>query len=304
MRGKRRRTVGLSIGSRNIALAEVNVNAAGSIEVYQVGIVDTPAEAVINGRIIRPSAVSRAVRELLAVSHIDGSQEVSLAIADEGSITGLQVLPSMSRTETLEALMGEVENYAALAGSEPALDFQTTNGTTGGVGQQMEVLFVTTQRDLVDSYLPVVEAANLKLVAMETRSLAILRALTSFAGQSEDDNAMDAKPLMLVTVEENAGIIIVVRNRAIQFIHNIEIGSSDLQTERDFRELARELGSSVDYYHNTFPMEGKLEAITLFTDEPDLADIRGKVGAFLGLPLTTPYTPRTVRESDGEEAIE
>jgi len=297
MRGKGKRTVGLSIGSRNIALAEININAEDGVEVGRVGIVDTPEDAVINGRIVSPTAVSRAIRELFVASQVDGTKEVSLAIADEGSITGLQVLPSMSRTETLEALMGEVENYAALAGGEPTLDFQIIKETTEGAGQQMEVLFQAAPREVVDSYVSVAEAANLKLSTMETQPLAVLRAFTGLMETSEDHSSTNGKPIMLVTIEENVGMIIVVRNQTIQFIHNIEIGSKDLQNERDFRELARELSSSVNYYHNTFPTEGEVENIALFADEPDMADISQKVGAFLDVPIIIPETPGTEGES-------
>lgn len=297
MRGKGKRTVGLSIGSRNIALAEININAEDGVEVGRVGIVDTPEGAVVNGRIVSPTAISRAISELFVASQVDGTKEVSLAIADEGSITGLQVLPSMSRTETLEALMGEVENYAALAGGEPALDFQTIKETTDGAGQQMEVLFQAAPREVVDSYVSVTEAANLKLSAMETQPLAVLRAFINLMETSEDHSPTNGKPIMLVTVEENVGMIIVVRNKTIQFIHNIEIGSKDLQNERDFRALARELSSSVNYYHNTFPTEGEVENIALFADEADMANISQKVGAFLDVPITTPETPGTEGES-------
>ncbi|MFC1717354.1 pilus assembly protein PilM [Candidatus Poribacteria bacterium] len=302
MRGKRKRTVGLSIGARNIAFAEININAEDRVEVGRVGIADTPDDAVINGRILSPSAVSRAVRELFAASQMDGTKEVSLAIADEGSITGLQVLPSMSRSETMEALMGEVENYAVLAGGEPILDFQPTDETVEGTGQQMEVLYLAAPRELVDSYLPAMEAANLELWAMETKSLAVLRAFINSMEQNEGDSPTDNKPVMLVTIEENVGMIIVIRNNVIQFLHNIEIGSKDLENDRDFRALARELSSSVNYYHNTFPEAGEVEDIALFADEPDMADIGERVGAFLDLPITTPQTPGAGESAEGEIA--
>lgn len=298
MRGRRGRAIGLSIGSRNVAFAEININAEGRVEVENSGVADTPDESVMNGRVISPSAISRTIRDLFAASQIDGTKEVSLAISGEGTITGLQVLPSMSRAETLEALMGEVENYAALAGGEPILDFQATKEMDERAGQQTEVMFVAAPRELVNSYLPIMEAANLRFLAMETRPLAIFRAFTNLTEQNEDVSTTSDQPIMLVIVEEKAGIIIVVRNKVIQFMHNIEIGSGDIQTDRSFRRLARELSSSVSYYQNTFPTEGGVESIALFIDEPDLASIGEKVGALLDLPLVTPQAPKTEGGSD------
>jgi len=301
MRGKRKRAIGLSIGTRSLALAEINIGAEGEIEVGGLGFVDLPDGAVVRGRIVDPATVSRTIRELFAASQVDGAKEVSLAIADEGSITGLQVLPSMSRNETLEALMGEVENYAALAGGEPALGFRVTNEAVEGTEQRMEVLFLAAPQELVDLYKATMESANLDMSAMETISLAAIRAFTYFTEQDEKASPTGNEPVMIVTIEKSGGMIIVILNGVIKFIHNIEMGSDKLQSERDFRELARELSTSANYYQNAFPTGGDIENIILSADEPNLADIGEKVGAFLDLSITIPQMPGTAEESKAEE---
>ena len=205
MRGKR--NIGLCIGSDKIAAAEVYTNTEGTVEVDRVSVIDTPDNAFYQGRITDPASIARTIRGLLTEMDIGGVKSVSLAISDEGVITRMQTLPSMSKSETLEALVGEVENYAAMAGGEPAMAYQVADSTADAASGQVELLFVATPRESLDSYISAMEVVNLKLVAMETTSLAALRAVTYLSGQSEQTD----KPVMLVTLEENVGMIIIRR---------------------------------------------------------------------------------------------
>jgi Tfp pilus assembly protein PilN len=283
MRGKKKGNIGLSIGPRKIALAEVHTEETGVV-VDRVGIADTPEDALEAGRVADPEALSRAIRELMVSTDTVKINQVSLAITDEGSVTRMLEMPPMSRGETLEALLSEVENYAALAGSHPVIDFQTPEGET--VGQPVEVLFVAAAKDSVDSYLSAVEAINLRASAMETKPLAALRAVTNLPGNLPE--TQPDQPFMLVTIEENVGMIIIVRDKTVRFIHDMEIGTGNLQSERDFRETVRELRSSVDYYHNTFTDEGRIENIVLLTDGSEGVDAREILERLLGLPVAEP----------------
>jgi type IV pilus assembly protein PilM len=325
MRGKRNRSVGLSVGPGKMALAEVYTDASGNMEVGRVAVADTPEESVYHGRIVSPTAISRAIRELFSAGGISGTRELALAIADEGSITRLQVLPTMSRPETLEAIMGEVENYAAMSGGEPAVDFQPVEGRSqAGLGQT-EVLFVATPRELLDSYLSAMETANMRAPAIETRPLAILRAFTNLSrvplgpplrkgdlgddgssgkGDSEDDKSAEARPagpVMLASIEENVGMIIVVRNENVEFVHDVEIGTEGLQSTRNVRELAREIRSSVKYYHTNVSAEEEIERIVLFRDDAGKMDILGGLEGQLEPPIPIIEPPPPVESGENLE---
>lgn len=289
MRAKKKQAIGLSIGQSKIALAEAELDPEGAVRVSYSGVADTPEGAVENGRITNPAAVAQAIRGMLSSSNLDAVKEVSLAIPDEGSVTRLQTLPSMSRTEALEALRGEVENYAVLAGGEPLIDFQVTKGSPDAAGQQMEVLYVATTEELVSSYLTTMEAANLKASSIEIKPLAILRAYTNFLSQTNEGDLPEAdsdKPLVIAVIEENLGIIIIARKENIDFIHDIEIGSDNLQNDNGIRELSRELRSSVDYYQNTLSPGEKIEHVILFSDNEALTDIAERIKELLRLSVS------------------
>ena len=303
MRGKRRRAVGLAIGSHNMALAEINTGETGALEVVRVEVMDIPDDSTDAGRITNPASMSQAVRQLFANGGMDGVKEIPLAITDDGSITRLQPLPPMSRTETLEALMGEVANYAVLSGGEPALDFQSVNKAGGETTQGTETLFVAAPRALVDSYLSVMEPASLELSSMENQPLAALRALEEIPDQDTDGEQpeyyVDEKPVMLLVIEENVGKIIIVQNKAIQFIHDIAIGGSHIQTERPIRELARELKSSLGYHQRTSPEAGEIQRTILLTDGSNMGNLRERLEELLQMPVVEPAVP-TMTERDNE----
>ena len=87
MSRRRKQAVGLCIGSHKIAVAQVHADAEGTVKVDRVSAIDTPDNAVYQGKITNPAAVAQAIRALLAQMDIGGVKEVSLAIPDEGSIT-------------------------------------------------------------------------------------------------------------------------------------------------------------------------------------------------------------------------
>lgn len=297
MRGKR--NIGLCIGSNKIAAAEVYTNTEGTVEVDRVSVIDTPDNAFYQGRITDPASIARSIRGLFAEMGISGVKSVSLAISDEGVIMRMQTLPSMSKSETLEALIGEVENYAAMAGGEPAMAYQVASSTAEAASGQVELLFVATPRESLDSYLSTMEVTNIKLVAMETTSLAVIRAITNLSGQSEQTD----KPAMIITIEENVGMIIILRGKDVQFVHNMESGSRDLRGGMDFRnrELAREINSSVEYYHSTFPDSGQIENAVLLTDGSDIGGFREILESSLNFPVTAPQVPVSAMEGAEEK---
>ena len=299
MSRRRKQAVGLCIGSHKIAVAQVHADAEGTVKVDRVSAIDTPDNAVYQGKITNPAAVAQAIRALLAQMDIGGVKEVSLAIPDEGSITRTQVLPPMSRSETLEALVGEVENYAVMAGGEPVIDFQTTDNAREAAGQQAEVVLVAIPRESFDAHLSTMEAANLRLSAMETASPAVLRALTNFPIHDAEDSPTQLRtdnPAMLVTIEENVSLVTILQGNDVRFIHNMEIGAKDLRGEMDFRrrELAREIQSSVDYYHSTFPDDGQVEKMVLLTDDSDMTGLHETLQSSLNLPVIIPQAAVTL----------
>lgn len=293
--------VGLYIGSRTIAVAQSYMTASGTIATDRLGVSNIPPGTVDDSGVIDVDTVSRAVRDLLAASNVTKAKAVTLAISLNGVVTRLLTLPSMPRDEMWEVLRGEVEDYAVLSGDVAVLDFQVIGAmhtsSLQHVGQRVEVLAVAVPKGLIDSYTAVVKAANLKLSAIETTPLAILRALTNgqLSGRMHE-------PAMLVMVEESGGAIAVVRDEVIRFIHSIESGSDGLSgVGNTLEELAGEIRSSLSYYQTAnSPQEGKIEEITLFIDRADSDHICERLSGHLNMPVVGASHASPLLETAGD----
>jgi Tfp pilus assembly protein PilN len=287
MRGKKR-TVGLSIGSQKITLAEVSINTAGSVEVKHLGIANIPNEAIYRGNISDTGAALESLREVLSVINV-GNTPLSLSIEDETTNSRLMMMPSLSRSEIFQSLTGEVEDYAILAGTKPALDYQIIRQISVGGNERIQVLFVVAPIDLVNSYLSLANSANLKLTSIETIPLSVLRTFINVIQPEQSD-----KPVMLVVVEDNHGMLIVLHNKTVRFIHDIEIGSIELISHLDIDELGREISQSLDYFRDTFPTEGAIEEIVLVADGLENTDILSRLTDTLKISVNEPQLPAEV----------
>lgn len=299
---RKKRMVGLSIGSRMMAVAQNRMTASSVMITEHLSVSEVPDGAIDNYGINDIAAVSQAIRDLLNASNIR-AREVTLAISGSSLITRILTLPSMLEDEMLDVLRGEVENYPVLAGDEAVLDFQIVNTKSVGTAQQLEVLVVAASKELVDSYKAVMEAADLKLLAIEIVPISTLRTFTS--GQS--DNQMNA-PAMLVNVEESEGTIAVIQDEVIQFIHRIETGTDMLSGDENALEgLTGELKSALDYYQTSSSESSDredLKEIILFMDGVDSDYICRELGERLVIPISSPLSLETADENAKTQAIE
>ncbi len=299
MPGRRKRMVGLSIGPRVMAVAQNHINASGAIVTDRLGVSDVPAGAIDNYEITDIDAVSQAVRDLLITSNI-GSEEVTLVITGDSIITGIMTLPSMLEDEMMEVLRGEVENYAVLGGDEAVLDFQIVDQNTVGTAQQVEVLVVAAPNELINSYKAVMEAADLKLLALEIIPVAILRILTS----GQPGNQING-PAMLVNIEDSGGTIVVIRDEVIRFIHSIEVRAGELSGDGSALErLADELKSSLDYYQTSSSGSEDLEEIILLIDGVSSDYICEGLKKYLPVPISVPKILETADEHIEAQTME
>jgi Tfp pilus assembly PilM family ATPase/Tfp pilus assembly protein PilN len=286
MRAGKKRAVGLSICSKKIAMVNVNIGFSGNPEVTNLAIADIPADAIINGIIDNPDIIAGKIRDILATSDTKAIKKISLSIEDNLTNTRLMTMPSLSDEEIGESLMSEVGDYAILAGGKPSLDFHAVRRYTIGPAERMDVLFVVAPEQLINTYLSIMESANTKLMALETIPLAVIRAYLKFI-QSDQSN----KTIMLVIIEENEGMIVILQNKAVKFVHDIEIGRKELEASKNTTDVLSEIRSSLDYYKKTFPLEANVDEIVLFSDNIENFNVGENLRADLNIEITEPQLP-------------
>lgn len=135
-------------------------------------------------------------------------------------------IPIMSESEAENAVPVESENFIPLPVDQVYLDWQIL----GTSGDKMNVLIVACPREFVDKYLDALEAAGIKVAALEVESQSVHRALV-------DDGSPESS--IIADLSANHTSLIVVEDGNLQFTSTVPIAGNTF-TET----LARSLGVS------------------------------------------------------------
>ena len=298
MLGKRKYTAGLYIGSQKSVLAKLQRVGSNQVIIDQLEVADTPPEVFNGDDSLNVIALSKLIRDLIANSGIK-AQEVSLSIPTRHNIVIRNLtIPSMSKREMREALRSEVENYAPLSSDEPVLDFLSIGQTFEESKQKIEIVLSAAPKGLVLAYLAAIGNINLKLSLIEPSLLSVLRTIIPPEledGEIEDLGISSGGSMMLVCLEDDNGMVAIVKDNAIRFTYSLEFGRKSLDDASAFGELATNLNSSITYYQSNLPGQ-VVEKIILFTDGSDCEDICVRLGEFVDVPISTSVLPQTSDE--------
>jgi Tfp pilus assembly PilM family ATPase/cell division septation protein DedD len=296
MRAGKKRSVGLSICSQKIAMVDVNIGFSGNMEVTHLAIADIPTDAIINGSIDNPEIIAEQIREILAINDIKAIKRISLSIEDNLTNTRLMTMPSLLDGDMQESLISKVGDYAILAGNKPSLDFHIVRRYNSGPAERMDVLFVVAPEQTVNTFLSIMESANTNLMSLETIPLAIIRAYLEFI-QSDQSR----QNIMLVIIEENHGMIVILQNETVKFVHDIEVGRKELEATNDIADVLSEIRSSLDYYKKIFPLEADVEEIVLFSDSIEDFNVGENLRANLNIEINEPQLPFDIIARFGDQ---
>ena len=176
-RRRKRRLVGLKIGSSHLAAARVVNN--GTADVVQLARDPLEAGIVVGGEPRQPDELANALKAFFK-KHKLPKTGVRLGIANNRigvrtlEITGIDDLKQLDnavRFRAQEALPIPLE--------EAVLDYHVLGERTDASGQTVRrVLLVVAYRDLVDRYAAACRKAGLKLVGIDLEAFGLLRALT------------------------------------------------------------------------------------------------------------------------------
>jgi len=127
-------------------------------------------------------------------------------------------VPTMSARETDEAVKWAVRQHIPFDLDRMYLDWQAVGGASG---EQREVLVGAARIDVVDPLLSVIDAAGLRVVALELESQAIVRSLLPA-------DTAGVAGVLLVDIGATSTNIIYFDNGAIRFTTSIQRGGDDL----------------------------------------------------------------------------
>ncbi len=174
---KKSQLVGVDLGSYSVKVAEIDSGKNGNI-LRNFGVALLPPESIAEGQIQSKDVLSNTIRRLFEQLNIK-NRNVCTSISGASCI--LKKLPTIQGKtveEIEQGLKNEMEQYIPYDISDAYIDhfIQVSDGTTPKAGEKIgeaDVLVAAAPKALVDSYVEILEAADLNPVVMDVGILAI-----------------------------------------------------------------------------------------------------------------------------------
>lgn len=155
---------GLDIGRSSIKVMQLD-HSSKVPEIVGYGTVDFAMDALEDGVIVKPEAISAAMHDLFK-NHLNGeitTRRAVMALPGYRTFTRSLQLPKLGEQELFEAVQLEVEQYIPMPLDELYLDYVTTSGTA----ENQNVFVVAVPKKIVDSYLSLAGKLGLEPVLIE-----------------------------------------------------------------------------------------------------------------------------------------
>lgn len=167
--------LGIDIGNSTVKLVELVPSGKGKWKLVTAASISSPMGGVAGGPANLPG-ITGALIKLIKESGAK-SRRVVAALPEEQVSSHVVEMPAMKDEELKQALQWQVEQYIPIPAEKAVWSHQVIfkNEGTGS----MEVLLVAASKNLVNSYLQIMEQAGLLVEALETELTATARSVTN-----------------------------------------------------------------------------------------------------------------------------
>jgi type IV pilus assembly protein PilM len=167
--GRKKRTVGLDIGSGLIKLVVID-HSKSQPELVKVALTPVLADAIVEGEVMDPGIVADAIRGLFVTAAIK-QKGVVTAVGGRDVIVKKIQMDRMKEAEARTLIRWEAEQHVPFDMENVELDFQILDPE--GEGLQMTVLLVAAKRELVENKMALLSEVGLDPVVIDVDAFAI-----------------------------------------------------------------------------------------------------------------------------------
>jgi type IV pilus assembly protein PilM len=201
---------GLDIGSGTVKVMQLEHHKYGH-KVIGYGVSEYDSKAVKDSVVVDFESIAGSINNLFAKNIIGkiNTSRVALCIPSARTYTRTMVLPSISVSDTKEAVLLETEQYVPVPIEELYVDYSIIRKTK----KEIELLAVASPKKIVDSYMTLTKILGLETVAIDTSITAAARlfelqdiykdipsVLIDFGSLSADITAHDVTVLVTGTI--------------------------------------------------------------------------------------------------------
>ncbi|MBM3459376.1 MAG: type IV pilus assembly protein PilM, partial [Armatimonadetes bacterium] len=187
-------------------------------------VIPTPAAAVVNNEIVDPVTLGKTIRQALNQAGIRSKQAVIAVAGQSALVVRIIEVPRMTRAELDETMKWEIERHVPFAAEQTVKAYlPITPPEDVPEGQNMEVLLAVAQESLVNRHLETLQAAGLKVVAVEIEPLASPRALIDIS-----NGVAPSGTVALVDIGASTTDVGIYREGILAFTRTIQIAGNNL----------------------------------------------------------------------------
>ncbi len=220
--------VGLDIGTKNLKLVQLRPEEGG-YRLEKLALQPLPFGAMSQRGVMDLPKISEALRLLVSSQKLK-KRKVATSVAGHAVIVKRLLFPNMSRKELQENLAAEAKKYIPEV-EEVSLDFHIISKGPEG----MEILLVAARKEMINSYIALLENARLEPAIIDVDAFALQNAFEVNYPQ-ELDNV-----IALCDIGASVTSINVVRKGECLFTRDVAVGGN-FYTE----ELQKEMGLGYD----------------------------------------------------------
>jgi type IV pilus assembly protein PilM len=168
--GKKKKVIGLDIGSSSIKLVELS-DGKGGYRLQNLGISNLPPEAIVDGALMDSVTIIDTIRDLLSSAKVKTKDAVA-SVSGHSVIVKKISLPFMTEAELEESIKWEAERYIPFDINDVNIDFQIF-GSAPDNPEMMDVILVAAKKDIINDYVSVIMESGLNPVIMDIDAFAL-----------------------------------------------------------------------------------------------------------------------------------
>lgn len=156
---------GLDIGHSTIKVMQIDTDRGKKSRVVGYGMTNFPPQAIINGIVVNFQAIGKVMYDLFK-DNLHGNiytRRVACTLPTSHTYNRLMKIPPMAESDISEAIRLEAEQYIPMPINNLYIDYEISKRDDSGI----ELLMVATPKNIVDSYIKLLESLDLEPVALE-----------------------------------------------------------------------------------------------------------------------------------------
>ena len=221
--------LGIDIGTSSIKVVQLKKEGDKfELETYgeisTVGYIERLNESFQSTSLKTIEAVTREMVKLaLEKAHAD-AKNVAMAIPIFSSFTSAIEMPEMTEKELSQAVEFEARKYIPIPTAEVELDWKIIEN---GSNKSKRILLIAVPKEVINKYIRIADALNLKINALELESFSFVRSLLNG----------EQIPACILDIGARTTSLTIVDKGVIQMSHGLDIAGAEMT-----RILASSLG--------------------------------------------------------------